>query len=328
VSTLPYVDAAAMARLAPPKLAVAALEDALRGGLDPELDSPRLFAPLEAGEFLLMPAQSAHYAGIKVATVAPGNPAKGHPKIQGTYLLLDRETLTPLAAMDGAELTLIRTPAVTTLAIKHLLAARAGRAGTVPTGAGLSAGNVAVLGTSLQADRHIAALHSVCGIEALTVIGRRAGAAGELARKWAGLGIPARVGTPGDVAGADVVVCATSSAVPVFDGTLVRDDAVVAAIGSHGLDAHEVDPTLARRAAVVVEGRASALREAGDLIPARSAAEWEQAGLATLSELVNGHFDPAPGTPLLYTGVGMSWEDIVVAGRVYELFGGSTPPVN
>lgn len=306
--TLPYLDAAQLQELLKPAIAVAALEEALRGGLDPELDSPRIFAPLDAGEFLLMPAQSARYAGIKVATVAPGNPAQGHPKIQGTYLLLDKATLAPLAAMDGAELTLIRTPAVTIMAVKALLALRGAD----------SAGKVVVLGTSLQADRHIEALRAVCGIESLVVVGRRAEGAQALAEKWAGTGVVARAGSVDDIAGADTILCATSSQVPVFAGSLPKDSAVIAAIGSHGLDAREIDPVLARRADVVVEGRASALREAGDLIPARSAAEWEQHGLATLSDLVSGRFVPAAGRPLLYTGVGMSWEDIVVAGRAFE----------
>lgn len=315
---LPYIDASKLAELMPPAAAVTALEDALRGGQDPELDTPRLFAPLAAGEFLLMPAQSAKYAGIKVATVAPGNPAKGHPKIQGTYLLLDGDSLTPLAALDGAELTLIRTPAVTTMAVKNLLALRGAE----------SAGVVVVFGTSLQADRHIAAIQEVCGITELVVIGRRAEAAKSLAEKWADQGLSARVGVAADVAQADVVVCATSSSVPVFDGSLVRDHAVVAAIGSHGLDAREIDPGLARRAEVVVEGRGSALREAGDLIPARTAEEWAERGLATLSDLVNGRFAPDEGKPLLYTGVGMSWEDIVVAGRAFELFEGAGASIN
>lgn len=316
--TLPYLDAATLTEVLTPTRAVDALAEALLGGLDPELDSPRLFAPLDAGEFLLMPAQSAKYAGIKVATVAPENPTKGHPKIQGTYLLLDKATLTPLAAMDGAELTLIRTPAVTTLAIKHLLAIRGAT----------SAGTAAVMGTSLQADRHIEAIAQVCGIDELVVIGRRAEGAQALAAKWAARGIPARSGEAADVADADVVVCATSSAIPVFDGNLVSDNAIVAAIGSHGLDAREIDPVLALRAEVVVEGRASALREAGNLIPARSAAEWEERGMGTLSELVSGRFAPAQGKPLLYTGVGMAWEDIVVAGRAYEADRDSTITVD
>ncbi|WP_104086892.1 ornithine cyclodeaminase family protein [Arthrobacter sp. GMC3] len=314
--TLPYIDAGNLIALLPPTVIVAALEEALRGGQDPERDSPRLFAPLSAGEFLLMPAESVKYAGIKVATVAPGNPAQGHPKIQGTYLLLDKGTLAPLAAMDGAELTLIRTPAVTTLALKHMLRLRGVR----------SAGNVVVFGASLQADRHIAAIHEVCGIESLVVVGRRAEAASALAQKWSSRGLSARTGGVSDVKGADVVVCATSSAVPLFDSSLVADHAVLAAIGSHGLDAREIDPVLARRAEVVVEGRASALREAGDLIPALSVEQWQERGLATLADLVNGQFAPASGKPLLYTGVGMSWEDIVAAGRAFELFTG--PPVD
>ncbi|WP_425863966.1 ornithine cyclodeaminase family protein [Arthrobacter sp. TWP1-1] len=316
--TLPYIDAAQLQELLRPAIAVAALEEALRGGLDPELDSPRLFAPLDAGEFLLMPAQSARYAGIKVATVAPGNPAKGHPKIQGTYLLLDKATLAPLAAMDGAELTLIRTPAVTVMAIKGLLALRGAN----------SAGAVVVIGTSLQADRHIEALAAVCGIESLVIVGRRPEAAQALADKYAGQGMVARAGSVDDIAGADTIICATSSQVPVFDGNLPSDSAVVAAIGSHGLGSREIDPVLARRADVVVEGRASALREAGDLIPARSAVEWEQRGLATLSDLVSGRFAPAAGRPLLYTGVGMAWEDIVVAGRAFEALSESGMPVH
>ncbi|WP_026556076.1 ornithine cyclodeaminase family protein [Arthrobacter sp. 35W] len=316
--TLPYLDAALLRSLATPARTVAALEAALLGGLDPELDQPRLTSPLEAGEFLLMPAQTASYAGIKVATVAPGNPAKGHPKIQGTYLLLDKSTLAPLAAMDGAELTLIRTPAATTLAIKHLLALRGAS----------SAGTVAVVGTSLQADRHIEALAQVCGIDDLVVVGRRREAAEALAGTWDGRGMAARAGTVADLASADVIVCATSSALPVFDGGLVGDAAIVAAIGSHGLDAREIDPALALRSEVVVEGRASAFREAGDLIPARSAAEWEQRGLATLADLVAGRFAPAAGRPLLYTGVGMAWEDLVVAGSAYDVFRGAAAPVD
>jgi len=155
------------------------------------------------------------------------------------------------------------------------------------------------------------------------VIGRRREAAETMASRWEGRGLASRVGGPADVAGADVVVCATSSATPVLDGSLVPASAIVAAIGSHGLDAREVDETLARRASVVVEGVESALRESGDLIPARSAEEWREHGLTGLADLVNGQFRPAAGAPLLYTGVGMSWEDIVVAGRAFELFGPS-----
>ena len=105
---------------------------------------------------------------------------------------------------------------------------------------------------------------------------------------------------------------------PLFDGGLVAPGAVVAAVGQHGLDAREVDAGLVLRSDVVVEGRASALREAGDLIPARSAEEWEGIRPANLRDLVNGEFKRSPGKPCLYAGVGMAWEDLVTAAVVYE----------
>ena len=314
--TLPFLTGRDLSALMPPAAAVAALEHELGLGLDPERDPPRLFSPLGAGEFLLMPAESSRYAGIKVVTVAPANPARGEPKIQGTYLLFDAATLTPLAAMEGAELTLIRTPAVTAMAVKHMLHA-GGRA---------SIGRLLVLGTSLQADRHLQALTDILDVAEVVIVGRRPEAAEQLAGKWAARSIPARPGNHADIPGADVVVCATSSATPVFDGSFVAADGIVAAIGAHGLQAREIDQDLARRCDVVVEGRASAFREAGDLIPARSAGEWQHHNVTNLAELVAGQFRRRPGVPALYTGVGMSWEDLVVASHAFERLGASAAP--
>lgn len=318
------IDTAALRRLLSPRDAVAAIESALRDGLDPELDAPRVPTRVPAGEILLMPSHGDRFAGVKVATVAPGNSARGLPKIQGLYMLLDADTLAPVAVMDGAELTLIRTPAVTVTAIKHLLLAGSGS---------LRVDRLLVFGTSLQALAHIRTATEVLDIGEVIVIGRRPDAAARLAATvaaggFAGPGVraraatPARVGSPphpdSDLDDADVIVCATSSRTPVFDGSRVKPSAVVAAIGSHGLDAREIDPALARRADVVVEGRASALREGGDLIPARSADEWARHPPANLAELVAGSVRRRPDSPALFTGVGMSWEDLVIAGRAYE----------
>jgi ornithine cyclodeaminase/alanine dehydrogenase-like protein (mu-crystallin family) len=73
-----YLDADAVAALGP-AAAVRAVTDALRGGLDPAADPPRLPVGLAHGQFLLMPSETAAAAGVKVATVAPDNPARGLP---------------------------------------------------------------------------------------------------------------------------------------------------------------------------------------------------------------------------------------------------------
>ncbi|MFC4222537.1 ornithine cyclodeaminase family protein [Lysinibacter cavernae] len=309
--TLAYIDAKQLREIATPQVAVAALEAALRSEIDPERDSPRLFSPAPAGEFLLMPTAGTTYSGVKVVTIAPENPAKGHPKIQGTYLLFDSATLAPIALMDGAELTLIRTPATSVLAIKHMLAAD-------PRGARTSSGTVIVFGAGPQAWNHIETLAAIAPPTEVLIVGRRAERVNEVVGQCTAAGISARAATADEVSKADVVICVTSSSVPVFDGALVADHAVVAAVGSHGLDARELEADLVRRADVVVESRAGAMREGGDLIPARSPEEWAEHQLTNLAELVAGGLVRRAGHPAVYSGVGMAWQDIVTAAAVYE----------
>lgn len=290
--------------------AVQALERALLDGVDPEEDSPRLFSPAPGGEFLLMPASGRRYSGIKALTVAPGNPARGLEKIQGVYVLFESETLAPVAVMDGTELTAIRTPATTLLAVKHILAAAPGGAPTAP--------RVVVFGAGVQALNHVRAAHAVLPGASLAVVGRRPERVQSMITKLAAEGIRVDPAGVTDVPDADIVLCTTSSRTPLFDGGLVAPGAVVAAVGQHGLGAREVDAGLVLRSDVVVEGRASALREAGDLIPARRAEEWEGIRPANLRDLVSGELKRSPGKPCLYAGVGMAWEDLVTAAVVYE----------
>lgn len=310
-----YFDAAAVRTAAPWATAIAALERALRNGVNPEEDSPRLFSPAPGGEFLLMPAVGHSYSGIKALTVAPGNPARGLEKIQGIYLLVDSDTLAPLAVMDGNELTAVRTPATTLLAVKHILGASPADTPEAP--------RVLVFGAGTQALNHIRAAHAVIPGAMFAVVGQRSERVRTLIAQLTAEDIEVRPGTVAEVPAADIVLCTTSSRTPLFDGNLVAPGAVVAAVGQHGLDAREVDSALVRRSDVVVEGRASAWREAGDLIPARTVQEWEAICPANLQDLVTGRFNRTPGRPCLYTGVGMAWEDLVTAAVVYE--GGTTP---
>ncbi|MEV6210582.1 ornithine cyclodeaminase family protein [Kitasatospora sp. NPDC051914] len=285
-----------------PAGAVRALADALAAGLDPETQPPRTAVAVPAGELLLMPAAAGGYAGVKTAGVVPGNPARGLPRITGSYLLLDGPTLQPLALLDGADLTALRTPAVTALALDRLAAP--------------DARHLVLFGTGPQAYGHLAALLAVRPIDRVTVVGRRRGPAEELAAHARTLGPTAAVGGPEAVAGADLVVCCTTARTPLFDGRLVPDHAAVAAVGSHEPGAREVDSTLVRRSALYVEARAAALREAGDLLVAF--AEDGPAPLANLSELVAGGEVVPHDRPRLFKSVGMAWEDLAVAAAQYE----------
>jgi ornithine cyclodeaminase/alanine dehydrogenase-like protein (mu-crystallin family) len=276
-----------------PQAAVRAITEALRGGLDPALDPPRVPVRLSHGEFLLMPAEAASAAGVKVVTVAPDNPARGLPRIQAAYLLFDVETLALRAVLDGTALTTLRTPAVSIAAVLPRLPDRALR--------------VTVVGAGPQARGHVETLRAVRALARVT----------HLVRGPSRTSLDAvRLGSPDAeeaLRTSDVVVCATSARSPLFDSELLPADVVVIAVGSHEPDARELDASLLGRAVVVVEDVGTALREAGDVVLAIREDALDAADLVPMRDVVTGGVRLPPGRPLVFKSVGMSWEDLVVA---------------
>jgi ornithine cyclodeaminase/alanine dehydrogenase-like protein (mu-crystallin family) len=266
--------------------------------LDVSAAPPRVAVTTGHGQLLLMPGESKAAAGVKVLSIAPGNPARGLPRAQGVFVLFDAETLTPRAVLDGAALTTLRTPAVSALAVRHLAA---------PDASALT-----VFGSGPQAEAHVHAIRAVRPIETVTIVGRTGAAA--LVDRLHLAGIDACVGSSGAVSEADIVVCATSARTPVFDGGALRATACIVAIGSHEPEARELDDEVFRRAArVVVEDRATALREAGDVIMAVAAGALNADDLADLSELPTA---AATGGITVFKSVGMGWQDLVIAAAI------------
>ena len=252
-----------------------ALEAALSAGLDPEADRPRGRLPVGSGELLVMPSTTAAHAAVKLVSVG------GDPRIQGVCVVFDARTLAAVAVIDGVALTNLRTPAVSLVAARRLASPEARR--------------LVVFGRGPQARAHAEAIVAIRPIEETIVFGRDAQ--------------PDEVDHA--IARADVICCATTARDPLFDGSHVKDGALVIAVGSHDPDAREVDDQLVNRATVVVESRASAMREAGDVI----AAGLPPMQLLTLAELVAGAKIP-PERPRLFKSTGMSWEDAVVASAL------------
>lgn len=282
--------------------AIDAVERAIAAGLDPEAGPVRTVLDVPAGQLLLMPAADGRYAGVKLATVAPDNPHRGMPRVQGVYLLLDGETLAPLALLDGIALTAIRTPAVSAVAVRRLTPEQPLR--------------VVVFGAGPQARGHVEAVAAVRRIARLAVVVRDPGSARPY--DWAGneTGVEPVLAEPEAVRDADLVLCCTSAAEPVFDGALLPDHAAVIAMGSHEPTAREVDEIVVARSALYVEARAAALREAGDLLLAGARDGDRLTNLAELRAPVD------LTRPRLFKSVGMAWEDLVVAAAAYARLGG------
>jgi ornithine cyclodeaminase len=299
-----YLNAAAIAAAVPPAAAVEAVESALRGGVDPAEDVPRSVVPVRAGQLLLMPSESEQHVGVKVASVSAGNPARGLARISATYVLLDGETLRPLALLDGVALTALRTPAVSVAAVSPWL-----RRFDHPA-------RLVVFGAGPQGVGHVQTLAAVSPLVGVDIVVRNP----ERVR-LPDLAVDVRVLAAADGAveaalrEADVVVCATTARTPLFDSSLLGDGTVVIAVGSHEADAREVDGALFGRATVVVEDVATARRECGDVVMAEAEGRLDPRSLVPMRDVVMGRVPPG-STPVLFKGSGMSWEDLVVAEAV------------
>jgi ornithine cyclodeaminase len=307
VDTPLWISAAALAAALPYPAAVAAIADALA---QPGNTPPRQIVDTAAGQVLLMPAELGAYAGVKVVTIAPDNPSRGLPRINGVYVLFDGVTLVPLAQLDAPSLTAVRTAAVSALAVSRLAPPTASR--------------LLVFGAGPQAHAHVAALAAVRPLTHVTVVARRPDAGQAVVHTARSLGLESKQGSlvngfpigrdPSYLAEADVVACCTTAREALFESAGLKPEATVVAVGSHEPEARELDEGLMRRATVVVESRASAAT-AGDVVLA-GAVEDIVAG--DLADLVAGRLAVAAGRPRVFKSVGEAWEDLAVAAAVYS----------
>jgi ornithine cyclodeaminase len=288
------IDAAELRRRLPMRAAIDALEAAFAAGVPPV--PLRMHATTPDGELLLMPAAGPQGVGVKLISLTPANPERGLPFVQGTYTLFDAGTQEPVASIDGAALTALRTGAVSGLATRWLARPDSRR--------------LVVFGAGVQARSHVEAMRAVLDLEDVALVARTPARAEALAAE-----IGARVGTPEDVRVADVVCTCTTSPDPVVDGEALRPGAHVNAVGAYTSDTREVDTTTVARARVVVETREVAAAEAGDLlIPIGEGAVTADHVVADLAQLVTGgDVRRSPEDVTLFVSVGLAFEDLVVA---------------
>jgi ornithine cyclodeaminase/alanine dehydrogenase-like protein (mu-crystallin family) len=288
------IDAAELGRRLGMRAAIDALEAAFAAGVPPLPLRTNTSTP--DGELLLMPAAGNQGVGVKLITLTPENPKRGLPLVQGVYVLFGADSQSPEGVIDGASLTALRTGAVSGLATRWLAREDASR--------------LVVFGAGVQARGHVEAVRAVRVIEEVVIVSRTGPRAEALAAEVGG-----RVGSAADVAGADIVCTCTSSPKPLFDGETLTGGVHVNAVGAYTADTRELDTTAVSRARVVVETRAVAMAEAGDLlIPMAEDAIGGEHVVADLTELVRGkEVRRSAADVTAFISVGVAFEDLVVA---------------
>ena len=160
--------------------------------------------------------------------------------------------------MDAAEVTAIRTAAVSAVATRAL--ARA------------DAHDLAILGSGVQARTHLEAMLHVRPIKRVRVWSRtpeHAGAFAERESRRHAVEIEPAGSARGAVKGADIICTVTASRQPILKGDWIAPGAHINAVGSSVRSARELDATAVQRARLYVDRRESALAEAGDFLLAK-----------------------------------------------------------
>jgi alanine dehydrogenase len=294
--------------------AVKAVEDSFR-----ELGAKRVVMPPRsvmevAAEDGWTSAMSAYIPGknqlgVKVVSAFRNNPGKHNlPTITGEVILLDARTGIPLAIMEAAHITAVRTAATSAVATKYL--------------AKQNATSLGIFGSGVQAESHLLALKTVRDLDRAFVFDIAQDKCIEFcARMSEKLGFPVTPLDPRGVSQADVVVTATTSAVPVFDGRWLRRGTHINGIGSHRSNERELDDTTMCGSKLVVDSRQAAMQEAGDiLIPISEGRLTPEAIYAELGEIAllekPGRAEDEEIT--VFKSVGLATEDLAVATVAYE----------
>jgi ornithine cyclodeaminase len=302
------IDAEALGRLLPMGAAIDALERAFGSGSLPE-SPPRGHVETASGTLLLMPAHGPQGVGVKLVTVSPANPSVGLPFVQATYTLFDATSQAPVALIDGAALTALRTAAVSGLATRFLARHDAHR--------------LVLYGAGVQARSHLEAMRATRPIDELVVVSRGRTGAQALASDAAASGLRASVGEPGAEREADLVCTCTTSTVPVVAGATLADGVHVNAVGAYTTAMRELDGEAVARSRVVVETREAAAAEAGDLALAMAeGAIGPDHVVADLAEVVAGAVvRTSEADVTLFKSVGVAFEDLVVARAAVDRVG-------
>jgi ornithine cyclodeaminase len=266
-----------------------------------------------SGVTLVMPAYlpESQALGVKLASIYPNNVEQGLPTLEGLVAVLDPQTGRPVAALDAAYLTALRTGATSGLAT-DLLARK-------------DAHILTVFGAGIQARTHIEAICSIRKIQGIRLFSRTEASAERLAKELAqarrAIAVTLARNPSEALKGSNIIVCATSSSKPVFNGSDLTSGVHINAIGSFRPDVQEIDECTAQRARVVVDQRMTALSEAGDLIiPIRKGVITETHIQAELGEIVIGKKKGRVSDDdiTLFKSVGNAAQDIAIAQAVLK----------
>jgi len=271
-----------------------------------------MWLPEKIGLLGLMPAYlgDPRCFGLKAISFMPANMGTKYESHQGAVLLFEVEHGQLLAVIDASSITGIRTAAASGLATRLL--------------ARENAGDLALLGSGVQAASHLEAMGVVRNLRRVRVWSRDTEGAKAFAEREGrrlGISIETASSARGAVKGADIICTTTGAKEPILAGEWLSPGAHVNAVGACFPTARELDTEAVRRSRFYVDCRESTLNEAGDfLIPRREGAIGDDHIVGEIGDVVLGNVEGrrSPDEITVFKSLGIAIEDLASAHHIYK----------
>jgi ornithine cyclodeaminase/alanine dehydrogenase-like protein (mu-crystallin family) len=268
--------------------------------------------PAEVGMMGVMPGYLAEPEcfGVKLISIIPHNKPPQYSSHLGLVLLFEAEHGCPVALLDAAEITAIRTAAASGLATRLL--ARA------------DAGDLALLGAGEQARSHLEAMMCVRPLRRIRIWARDPGKAQAFAETEGArhrIAIEACGSVREAVAGADIICTVTMAREPILLGEWLAPGVHLNVVGSSIATAAEVDTPAVVKARFFVDRRESTVNEGGEYLRAlKAGAITPEHILGEIGEVANGSKTGrrSPLDVTLYKSLGIAPQDLASAHHVLE----------
>ena len=298
LESLPIIGEKQVAGLLTWQPLIDAMETALREFSAGEVAQPvRQIVPVPGHDAIIaaMPAVGTAMA-VKIVTLYHSNAGTDIPTHQGVILVLDKETGSPVALLDGRLITEMGTAAGSAAAVRKLVTK--------------SVDVVTILGNGVQAQAHVDALAEVIEWKELRLWARDETKGRALAGR-----VSATFYNDAETAvrGADVVACTTAAKQPILRGAWLKPGAFVTAVGWNTSEGRELDDA-AMAHTVIVESSEAAKDQAGN-IRGSNCAIFSEAG-----EIYSGLKRVPDGSTIICASVGIAIMDVAAAKLVYDLW--------
>ena len=249
----------------------------------------------------------------KIVSVYKHNPEKYNmPTVLGKIMIQDINTGEIVGIMDGGLITAMRTGAATGVSVRYL--------------ARKDSKIMGIVGAGTQARKQVVAVYWALDkklekCKVFDVVKAASESFKEELEKELGIQVEIVDSVDDLYDESDILVAASTSTTPVFDGTKIKPGTHISSIGAHAPKSRELDEIIVKKANLLTAGMASAcLAEAGDYIIPINEEIISSDDIISIGDIINGKIPGRQSSSeiTVFKSVGIAAQDVAVAKLVYD----------